>query len=109
MCKSFVREKNGHRGYIKCYQEGESCKTAKVANGYTHIRLPTPKVRIEHMKTKKHALEAFKEDKLVYGVKYPTWLHRLKYFDLVDSVVIDYMHGFMLGVVKMMLKSWFSS
>ena len=28
---------------------------------------------------------------------------------MVDSVAIDYMHGVMLGVVKMMLKLWFSS
>ena len=53
--------------------------------GYTHIKFPTPKVQLGHMKTYKKYVLAFKEGKLVYGIKYSTCLHRLKYFDLVDS------------------------
>ena len=73
-------------GCIKCYQEGKAIKLLKVTMfGYTHIKFPTPKVHLGHMKTHKKYALAFKEDKLVYGVKYSTCLHRLKYSDLVDS------------------------
>ena len=58
---------------------------------------------------KEHASEAHHENKLVFGVKHPTWLQDLKYFDLVNGVAIDYIHGVMLGVIKSLLKLWFAS
>ena len=94
----------------KVTRKGKAVKLLKVAMfGYAHIKLPNQKLYVDHMKTQKTCLKAFKEDQLVYGVKYPTRLHELKYFNLVDCVTIDDMRGVMSGVVKMMLKIWFSS
>ena len=33
----------------------------------------------------------------------------MKYYDLVNGVAIDDMHGVMLGVMKSLLKLWFAS
>lgn len=43
----------------------------------------------------------------VNGHKGPSWIQYLKYTDVVNSCVIDYMHGVCLGVMKLLLKNWF--
>lgn len=44
----------------------------------------------------------------VQGIKGASWLMLLPEFDCVSGVVIDYMHGILLGVTKLMLRLWFS-
>ena len=102
---------NGKYGCIKCYQEGESYKTVKGGHVWTYpfnVLNPKGPLRV-HEDLKKNALEAFKEKKTVNGVKRPTWLHGVRFFHLINGVAIDYMHGVMLGVVKLLLKLWFST
>ena len=53
-------------------------------------------------------LNAYKERKIVNGVKNPTWLHLFSNFDLVNGIAIDYMHGIGLGAIKLLMKLWFS-
>ena len=64
----------------------EICKTVNGDNVWIYpYKISNPKGTLRtHEDTQKICI-AFKEDKLVYGVKYSTCLHRLKYFDLVDS------------------------
>ena len=91
-------------GCIKCYQEGGSYKTAKGGHVWTYpfnVINPKGPLRV-HEDFRKNALEAFKE-------KNPTWLHGVRFFDLINGVAIDYMHGVILGDVKLLLKLWFST
>ena len=102
---------NGKYGCIKCLQQGESHKTEKGGNVWIYpFNIEDPKGPIRKEESfRQHALEACNEKKIVFGVKYPTWLHGLQSYDLVNGVGIDYMHGVMLGVVKLLLKLWFSN
>ena len=42
----------------------------------------------------------------VYGVKGFSWFMFIPKFDIIRGVAIDYMHGTLLGVVKMLLQLW---
>ena len=46
---------------------------------------------------------------VVNGVKGPSWLSVLDHFDLVRGIAIDYMHGVLHVVQKLLLTLWFSS
>lgn len=46
---------------------------------------------------------------IVNGVKGPSWLSVLAHFDIVRGIAIDYMHGVLLGVQKLLLNLWFNS
>lgn len=54
------------------------------------------------------AKEAVNSGKPVNGVKGPCWLAALKYYDIMEGTAIDYMHCVLLGIVKMLLRLWFS-
>ena len=88
---------NGKYGCIKCYQEGGSYKSVKGGHVWTYpINVINPKGPLRvHEDFFKNVLEAFKEKKTVNGVKYPTWLHGVRFFNLVNGVVIGYVHGLM--------------
>lgn len=43
----------------------------------------------------------------VHGHKGKFWFMFLKYFDVINSCVIDYMHGVCLGVMRQLLTLWF--
>ena len=45
----------------------------------------------------------------VMGVKGPSWLSLLEDYDNVRGIAIDYMHGVLLRVQKLLLKLWFNS
>ena len=70
-----------------------------------------PKRTVENVKL--DAMEAARRQQqgmgrfVVNGVKGPSWLSLLEYFDLVRGVAIDYMHGVLLGVQKLLLNLWF--
>ena len=102
---------NGKQCCIKCLQTGESCTAAK--GGYIWVypfNNENPKWPLRDNESfKQLASEAYHENKLVFGVKYPTWLHDLKYYGLVNGVATDYMHRVMLSVLKTLLKLWFAS
>ena len=42
------------------------------------------------------------------GITEPCWLAALKYYDIVEGTAIDYMHCVLLGIVKKLLRLWFS-
>ena len=102
---------NGKYGCMKCFQTGESCTTATGGHVWHYsFNNENPKGPLRDNESfEQDALEAYHENKLAFGVKYPTWLHGLKHYDLVNGIAIDYMHGVILGVVKSLFKLWFAS
>ncbi|XP_066923710.1 uncharacterized protein [Clytia hemisphaerica] len=101
---------NGMYGCNKCLQTGKSVKVSAKGSVWTYpfdTKDPNGPKR-NHDDVKSDALKGFQQGKPVQGMKYPTWLHSLSAYDLVQSVGIDYMHGLALGVMKLLLKLWFS-
>lgn len=106
---------NGEYGCWKCLQQG---KTVKAAGG--HVRgFPyqenNPKGPLRNKEdTIRHAAEVTKKQMAgekcsnVMGVKGPSWLSFLQHYDVVRGIAIDYMHGVLLGVQKLLLKLWFN-
>ena len=100
---------NGKYGCVKCYQEGKSCKTEKGGNVWVYqYAVEDPKGSQRTKKSfREDALNAFKKNKTLNGVKNPTWLHLFSNFDLVNGIGIG-MHGIGLGAMKLLMKLWFS-
>ena len=106
---------NGAFSCWKCEQEGES---ATVGRGHARIfpfQKENPKGPERTMKTVlQQAREAVEHQQVtmgrpVKGIKGPSWLHFAPRFNIVSGIAIDYMHGVLLGVQKMLLELWFSS
>lgn len=106
---------NGEYGCWKCLQQG---KTAKAAGGHVQgfpYQENDPKGPLQNKEdTIRHAAGVTKKQMAgekcsnVMGVKGPSWLSFLKHYDVVRDVAIDYMHGVLLGVQKLLLKLWFN-
>lgn len=45
----------------------------------------------------------------VFGVKGQSWALYLPYFDIIQSMCLDYMHAVLLGVTKQLMTLWFNS
>lgn len=107
---------NGENGCWKCLQPGQTVRTG--VRGHSRAFL----YQEENTKGPIRTSEKVKEDGVegarrqqegmsryvVNGVKGPSWLSLLKHFDLVRGMGIDYMHGILLGVQKLLLTLWFS-
>ena len=55
------------------------------------------------------AKEAHEGNNIVNGVKSPTWLMKLQYYDSIAGTAVDYMYYALLGVIKYLLGLWFNS
>ena len=106
---------NRQYGCWKCLQQG---KTVKAASGYVQtfpyqVNDPNGPLRnkedtIRHAtKVTQRQMEGEKCSN-VMGVKGPSWLSLLEDYDNVRGIAIDYMHGVLLGVQKLLLKLWFN-
>ena len=106
---------NGSYSCWKCLQKGV---TAKVGKGHTHVY---PYDRNDHkgpirtvLSTHNDAAIAInnklqnKKDFTEHGVKGFSWLSFFPHFDIVNGISIDYMHGVLLGVQKLLIRLWFS-
>ena len=103
---------NGYYGFAKCLQPGKMACTNSEC-GHTHVY---PFDRSDPVGPKctasNHTLDARKahEDNMtVNGVKGPTWLMKLQYYDIIAGTAVDYMHCALLGVTKYLLGLWFNS
>ncbi|XP_028519461.1 uncharacterized protein LOC114576631 [Exaiptasia diaphana] len=47
------------------------------------------------------------EKKTIFGIKGPAWFSSLRHYDMIRGMGIDYMHGVLLGIMKMLLSLWF--
>jgi len=106
---------NGAYGCWKCLQKG---RTAKVGKGHTHIFQFVNENPKGPLRTKEGVIKDSKEivtikkqgqkQSNVNGVKGPSWLLLFPKFCIVDGIAIDYMHGVLLGVQKLLIRLWFS-
>lgn len=99
----------------KCLQKGSTAKSGK---GYTHIF----RFNEDDPKGPKRTKESVFNDASVAvnqklsgkskavcnGIKGPSWLILFPEFNIIDGVAIDYMHGVLLGVQKLLLRLWFA-
>ena len=109
---------NGASSCWKCLQQGKTVKTGQ-RGGCVRVfpyQMDDPKgPQQTRPETERHAKEALtnqlngKKDYIVHGIKGPTWFRLLRHFDYVAGIGIDYMHGVLLGVQKLLLTLWFSA
>ena len=102
---------NGMYGCAKCYQPGITVSTS--ARGHTHaypfnIADPTGPKRTAAAHAS-DARKAYLENSVTNGIKGPTWLMKLKSYDIIGGTAIDYMHCTLLGVMKQLLSLWFGT
>ena len=105
---------NGEHGCWKCLQSGLTVPAgAGYARAFPYQQGDPKGPARDKTNVFQHAKEATvqqlagKSRYVVMGVKGPSWLSHLRYFDIVRGVAINYMHGVLLGVQKLLLKLWF--
>ena len=105
---------NGLYSCWKCLQPG---KTAAVGKGHTHVypyvsTCPKGPERTFEMvmadAREAVAHQLLGHQKAINGIKGPSWLAWFPLFNIVQGVGIDYMHGILLGVQKLLIKLWFA-
>ncbi len=107
-----MNQYNGQYSCIKCEQRGETCKAGK---GNVHIYPPQrdnimgPKRTDASVKACGELAAKESSVKQVQGIKGPSHLSYFRCYSLVRGTGIDYMHGILLGVVKLLANLWFSS
>ncbi|CAC5361428.1 unnamed protein product [Mytilus coruscus] len=104
---------NGAYSCWKCEQQGTS---AAVGKGQTRVfpfdeANPKGPERTVHnvIENAHQALNGTNgASSVVKGIKGPSWLSFFPEFDIVNGIAIDYMHGVLLGVQKLLLELWFA-
>ncbi|CAL1672806.1 unnamed protein product [Lasius platythorax] len=91
---------NGYFGCSWCYANGVH------VHGSMRYPFTENDSQRNHVKYLKDIQEVKRMQRPVYGVKGPSILTELKYFDCVWGFPVDYMHGIMLGVVRQMWAEW---
>lgn len=101
---------NGAYSCQKCTLEGRTFKTGK--GGSVRIFPYQGENVNEHKRDKlqtiQNAIQATECGKPVQGIKGPSFLMDLKAYDFVKGSCIDYMHGVLLGITKLLTTLWVS-
>ncbi|CAC5395456.1 unnamed protein product [Mytilus coruscus] len=96
---------------MRCVHPGETYKTA--AGGSVHVFPYDASKSMYEERTSSNCLEdaaiATESRKTFKGIKGPSFLMTLKSYDYVKSSSIDYMHGVLLGIGKLLIKLWVGS
>ena len=108
---------NGRFGCWHCLQKGQNFRTTSGGNchvfPYNDDEPSGPKRTIEDIerdvKQVMDKIQQGQKDYVTNGIKGPSWLMYLSWFDFANGFVIDYMHGICGGVTKSLLKLWFTS
>ena len=108
---------NGSYGCWHCLQKGETFRTEGGGNCHVYPfnegNPSGPKRTAEDIeKDVKKVVEKINSGNKNYvtnGIKGPSWLMFLTFFNIVDGFVIDYMHGICEGVTKLLVKLWFTN
>ena len=100
---------NGKYGCPVCLQEGKTVKTR--ARRHVHAfpfenKDPTGPLR-STSESKKHSSNAVQNENQSYGIKGPCALNIQDNMDSVGGTSVDYMHGVLLGVTKLLMNLWF--
>ena len=98
---------NGKYGCSKCPRE--TCKTSE--KGHCHVfpfKAENPcGPRRSHAGYLEDVNTAVQNNIICRGIKGPSFLQCLSYYNLVEGTCIDYMHGILLGVTKLLMSLWF--
>ena len=108
---------NGENGCWKCFQPGETvrigirghCRAFPYQGHDPKGPLRTAAGVKQDAETAISKAQQGVARNAVNGVKGPSWLSVLEHFDMVRGIGIDYMHGVLLGVQKLLLTLWFNS
>jgi len=113
--RAIVRNCVQYNGAYSCWK---CSQTAKVRKGSCNIfpfiqgapKFPerTKESVLKNSKEAIDKLEAGLKKFAVNGIKGPSWLCFFLQFHIIDGVGIDYMHGVLLGVQKLLITLWFS-
>ncbi|XP_066916658.1 uncharacterized protein [Clytia hemisphaerica] len=98
---------NGAHGCKDCLIEGAHVVNKK---GYSHYYSFEATKNAEDRTDEdsiSNAREAIEKNKTVNGIKGATFFMALPIFSIRDGIVVDYMHGILLGVGKTLLNLWF--
>ena len=103
---------NGSFGCWHCLQKGETSTRGK---GHVHVfpfKENSPKGPVRNaeqvLKDAQTIIHSKKTKHTVNGIKGPSWLSFCPKFELIDGFAIDYMHGVLLGVQKLLIRLWFT-
>ncbi|XP_062593832.1 uncharacterized protein LOC134255326, partial [Saccostrea cucullata] len=102
---------NGQFSCLKCLHPGETYKTQKGGSVHTfsyNASLPMHESRTSE-NCLRDAILATENRKTINGIKGPSFLMTLMSYDFVNSTSIDYMHGVLLGITKLLTKLWIST
>ena len=100
------KQYNGHYGCGFCLNPGEMVERG---NGRTRVYLKNDMLLRTIENTRAFVLETIETDYSCMGVKGPSLLSNLPHFDIIHSMVPDYMHCICLGVVRQMANLWFDT
>jgi hypothetical protein len=103
-------ELNGAYSCAHCLEKGTTFKTKN--KGSVHIfpfneEQPHGLSRT-HKDSAADAVESVNTSSSVHGIKGPSFLMCIRSFEYVKGTCIDYMHGVLLGITKLLLKLWIS-
>ena len=103
-----MTQHNGEYGCIFCEHPGEMVKKGKgQVRCYPYKDVPSVKRTDESLRIA--ASQAAETQSKVKGMQGRSVFMCLSYLSLVSSIVIDYMHGTLLGVTKKLLSLWFDT
>jgi len=103
-----MTQHNGEYGCLYCMESGQVVSSGK---GYCRAYLTReqpPSLRTDEM-ARLNAIQARQTGSRIEGFLGESVLWYLPYFSFVNNIVIDYMHGILLGVTKKFLDYWFDS
>ena len=102
---------NGAFSCMKCMHPGSTYKTQK--GGSVHTFPFDVSKPVYNLRTSKDclsaAVESTRSKKTKHGIKGPSFLMALNSYDFVKSTAIDYMHGVLLGITKLLINLWIGS
>jgi hypothetical protein len=102
---------NGQFSCLKCLHPGETYKTQK--GGSVHTFSYNASLPMHEQRTSENCLRdailATESRKTINGIKGPSFLMTLMSYDFINSTSVDYMHGVLLGITKLLTKLWIST
>lgn len=102
----------GYNSCPCCVQKGDSVRNPKTGKSYVRfLKQKEQPPKRTHEKTKAMSIAIARNDKDMSetdGLKGLSCMVGFRYFDLVDGYIVDWMHGTLLGVFKLLLDLWMS-
>lgn len=101
-----MTQHNGEYGCLYCEEPG-AVVASGAGNCRSYIQQGEPAPRRTDQNVKQHAKLAHESGQRHRGFVGLSVLQYLPYFSMIKSIVIDYMHGTLLGITKKLVELWF--